>query len=157
MYSCGSVTAVQFCNCLVYHSHSLDAMITVSPSVTHLIAWQCQPSFKKPWKLTECFVLILICIGLLLLIFLFTIQTFVRPLPYFFFPLIMYMGFRFNRVGWALTVSSITYVCSWSSIRRRGSIYTMTGRPYPAASQLILQVPAATSSSPESFGFLWFA
>ncbi|CAK9216124.1 unnamed protein product [Sphagnum troendelagicum] len=118
----------------------LAAMMSISPAVTHLMAWECQPSLKKPLKITEWLLLLLINIGLLVVIFVIRIHTFIRPLPYIFFPLIMYMGFRCNRLGWALTVSSITYMCSWASIRGRGSLYITLGRPSPASSHLILEV-----------------
>jgi integral membrane sensor domain MASE1 len=130
-------------------------MMSISPAVTHLMAWQCQPSLKKPLKITEWLLLLLINIGLLVVIFVIQIHTFIRPLPYIFFPLIMYMGFRCNRLGWALTVSSVTYMCSWASIRGRGSLYTTLGRPSPASSHLILEVSAISQKKAFLCRTLW--
>lgn len=133
----------------------LAAMMSISPAVTHLMAWECQPSLKKPLKITEWLLLLLINIGLLVVIFVIQIHTFIRPMPYIFFPLIMYMGFRCNRLGWALTVSSITYMCSWASIRGRGSLYTTLGGPPPASSHLILEVSAISQKKAFLCRTLW--
>lgn len=133
----------------------LAAMMSISPAVTHLMAWECQPSLKKPLKITEWLLLLLINIGLLVVIFVIQIHTFIRPMPYIFFPLIMYMGFRCNRLGWALTVSSITYMCSWASIRGRGSLYMTLGGPSPASSHLILEVSAISQKKAFLCRTLW--
>lgn len=117
----------------------LTAMITITPLITHLWAWTCQPSFKTPGKLVECVVTALATLGLLTVVFFFRIESF-RPLPYLCFPLITFTAFRFNRVGWAMTVSGIAFACALGSIRKRGAVYAMTGRPPPASMNLILQV-----------------
>jgi integral membrane sensor domain MASE1 len=75
------------------------------------------------------------------MVFFFTIQTFVRPLPYLVFPLIIFASFRFNRVGWALVVAVISLCCAWGTLHRNSSLYYMAGAPADKASpSLILQI-----------------
>lgn len=118
----------------------LAAMITISPTITHLIAWECPPSLRRPMKIVECIVLGLVTVGIMVIVFLLNVQLFVKPLPYLCFPLFIFAGFRFNRVGCAFIVSAIAYSCSWGSIRMRGAIYNMSQSPPQASSELILQV-----------------
>lgn len=117
----------------------LAAMITVTPLIIHLWAWKCCPSFKRPAKLLECAVTGMVTVGILITIFFFNVQFF-RPLPYFCFPLITFTAFRFNRVGWAFTVFVVAFSCATGSIRKRGAMYAMTGRPSPSATSFILQI-----------------
>ncbi|KAG0566276.1 hypothetical protein KC19_7G051500 [Ceratodon purpureus] len=117
----------------------LSAMITVTPLIIHLWGWKCQPSFKRPRKLLEFLVVMLVSVGILTVIFFFSVNSF-RPLPYLCFPLITFTAFRFNRVGWAFTVTGIAYSCALGTIRKRGAVYAMTGRPEPGSGTLTLQI-----------------
>ena len=117
----------------------LAAMITVTPLLIHSMAWQCQPSFRKPAKIFECVLVTMVTMGLMVVVFFLNFDSF-RPLPYLCFPLITWTAFRFNRVGWAITVSVIAYSAAVGSVHKRGAVYSMTGKPAVYASQFILQV-----------------
>jgi integral membrane sensor domain MASE1 len=120
------------------------AMLTLSPAIIHLLAIRAP---KLPLKLTSYFNLVksillwAVLVAILIMVFFFTIQTFVRPLPYLVFPLIIFASFRFNRVGWALVVAVISLCCAWGTLHRNSSLYYMAGAPADKASpSLILQI-----------------
>lgn len=81
----------------------------------------------------------MVTMGLMVVVFFLNFDSF-RPLPYLCFPLITWTAFRFNRVGWAITVSVIAYSAAVGSVHKRGAVYSMTGKPAVYASQFILQV-----------------
>jgi len=119
-------------------------MLTLSPALIHLLATGVPGSpFKMPnyLNLFKSVVLWVILLGVLLLVFLFSVQSFVRPLPYLVFPLIIFASFRFNRVGWAIIVAVISLCCAWGTLHRDSSLYYMAGAPADKASpSLILQI-----------------
>jgi osomolarity two-component system sensor histidine kinase NIK1 len=120
----------------------LTALITITPLITHSWAWMNQPPRQRPrrvGKWVECVVTALVTISVLTVIFFFNIRSF-RPLPYLCFPLITFTAFRFNRVGWAVTVSAIALASALGSIRQRGAVYAMSGRPPVGSTTLILQI-----------------
>lgn len=118
---------------------TLSALITVTPLVMHLMDWNCHASLRRPGKVLEGIVVSAVSLGFMVPIFIFNINSF-RPLPYLCFCIVTYTAFRFNRVGWCLSVAAIAYFCSFWSIRERGSVYVFSGSPAPASSDLIIQV-----------------
>lgn len=121
----------------------LTAMITITPPIIHLMAWKWRPSLCRPMKLLEVLLTAAATIGVSTTIFFFDLQKF-RPLPFLAYPCIAYTAFRFNRVGWAFTVSVIAFICSSGSIRKLGVMYILLGRPPPWSAKLILQVRCST-------------
>lgn len=119
-------------------------MLTLSPALIHLLAIGVPGSpLKMPnyCNLFKSIVLWLVLLGVLLVVFLFSVQSFVRPLPYLVFPLIIFASFRFNRVGWAIIVAVISLCCAWGTLHRNSSLYYMAGAPADKASpSLILQI-----------------
>ena len=63
-----------------------------------------------------------------------------RPLPYLCFPLITYTGLRFNRVGWAVTSTTVAFFCAWGGIRRHGALNVIVENSGPLSTQFVLQV-----------------
>jgi signal transduction histidine kinase len=101
------------------------AMLTLSPAIIHLLAIRAP---KLPLKLTSYFNLVksillwAVLVAILIMVFFFTIQTFVRPLPYLVFPF-------------------ISLCCAWGTLHRNSSLYYMAGAPADKASpSLILQI-----------------
>lgn len=117
----------------------LAAMITVTPLLTHLLAWDWQASLRSPLKIFECVLVALTTSGTMVVVFFLDFEHF-RPLPYFCFPLITWTAFRFNRVGWAITVSVVAYCCSLGSIRKRGAFFNLSSGLPVSSPRLILQV-----------------
>uniref|UniRef100_A0A7I4DWQ9 histidine kinase n=1 Tax=Physcomitrium patens TaxID=3218 RepID=A0A7I4DWQ9_PHYPA len=119
-------------------------MLTLSPAIIHLLAIPFPSSLMKPpnyFNLVKSILLWAVLLGLLVLVFFFSIQSFVRPLPYLVFPLIMFASFRFNRVGWAIVVAVISLSCAWGTFHRHSSLYYMAGVPPDlSSSSLILQI-----------------
>ncbi|BBN19231.1 protein MpMASE2 [Marchantia polymorpha subsp. ruderalis] len=119
----------------------LAGMLTISPTTTHLFAWQRKPSLLQPKKLLEALSLTALTAALVILLFVTSWQTVIYPLPYLLFPMIILTAFRFNRLGCSLVVLLVSYVCAWASVRGKGALYRMAGSPTPVSSpKLILQV-----------------
>ncbi|KAJ7537188.1 hypothetical protein O6H91_12G101900 [Diphasiastrum complanatum] len=116
------------------------AMINVSPFILHCFIWELPASLLRPRKLLECLILILLTLGLLSVTFVISFNTFLRPLPYVFYPIIIYAVFRFNRLGWAAILCAISLCASFSTINRRGTMYSVLGSPNPVSSRDILQI-----------------
>lgn len=116
----------------------LATMITVTPLLTHLLAWEYQSHFQNPCKLLECLLVALTTSGVMAVVFFINFAHF-RPRAYLCFPVITWTAFRFNRVGWALTVSIIAYCSAVGSIRKRGALYSNQDSPVYSP-ELILQV-----------------
>ncbi|XP_024399159.1 uncharacterized protein [Physcomitrium patens] len=117
----------------------LATMITVTPLCTHLLAWEYRTHLKNPCKLLECALVIMVTSAVMVIVFFLNLEDF-RPLPYLCFPLITWMAFRFNTVGWAVTVSIIAYCGALGTIRKRGAIYNLTARMPVSSPQVILQI-----------------
>jgi integral membrane sensor domain MASE1 len=117
----------------------LATMITVTPLLTHLLAWEYESSLRKPSRLLECLLVTLATSSFMVVLFFLNFEYF-HPLPYFVFPLITWTAFRFNRVGWALTVSVIAYCCALGSIRKRGALYNLSSGASVSSPSLIIQV-----------------
>lgn len=117
----------------------LATMITVTPLLTHLLAWKYESSFWRPAKLVEVTLVTLVTSGVMVVSFFLNFENF-RPMPYLCFPLITWTAFRFNRVGWAITVSAIAYCASLGSVRRRGGLYSISAGVSVSSPSLILQV-----------------
>ena len=119
-------------------------MLTLSPAIIHMLAIGVRnPSFRVPnyFNLVKSIVLWVVLLGVIVLVFFFSVQSFVRPLPYLVFPLIIFASFRFNRVGWALVVAVISLCCAWGTLHRNSSLYYMAGAPADKSSpSLILQI-----------------
>lgn len=119
-------------------------MLTISPAIVHLQTYsRPKPLFRMPnyCNLFKSIVLWIILLGLLILVFFFSVQSFVRPLPYLLFPLIIFASFRFNQVGWAIVVAVISFLCAWGTLHRNSSLYYMAGAPKDRSSpSLILQI-----------------
>lgn len=119
-------------------------MLTLSPALIHLLAIGIPgspPRLSNYFNLFKSIVLWIFLLGVLLVVFLFSVQSVVRPLPYLVFPLIIFASFRFNRVGWAIIVAVISLCCAWGTIHRNSSLYYMAGAPADKASpSLILQI-----------------
>jgi signal transduction histidine kinase len=127
----------------------LAAMLTVSPAVIHLMALGplhltfTRPTMKSSIKLVALWS---ITLGFLTLVFLFSVRTFIRPLPYLLFPLIISAAFQFNRVGWSLIVAVSSLFCALGTIHRDSSLYYMAGAPKSRASpSLVIQIELFTS------------
>lgn len=118
----------------------LAGMLTVSPCVMHLMVWKPRPRLFRPSKVCEALVLWAITIALVGIIFVTDLQTVIHPLPYLLFPVIILSAFRFNRLGCAVVVFVMVFVCSWASIRAKGAVYRMSGSPPVSSPKLILQV-----------------
>lgn len=122
----------------------IAGMLTVSPAIIHLLAIEIPTSFSKPpnyFNLVKSIVLWAVVLVVLFLVFFFSVQSIIRPLPYLVFPLIIFASFRFNRVGWALVVAVISLSCAWGTLHRNSSLYYMAGAPADKASpSLILQI-----------------
>ncbi|KAG0604275.1 hypothetical protein M758_10G158900 [Ceratodon purpureus] len=117
----------------------LGAMVTVSPLIIHLIAWRPSPSLKRPGKIIEILFTAAVTVSVVSVVFIFDLHTF-RPMPYLCVPLITYTAFRFNRVGWAFTVTAIALFSASGSIRGRGAVHVLSDRPVPWSANLLLQV-----------------
>uniref|UniRef100_A0A7I4DWL5 histidine kinase n=1 Tax=Physcomitrium patens TaxID=3218 RepID=A0A7I4DWL5_PHYPA len=117
----------------------LATMITVTPLLTHLLAWEYPSSLKSPGKLLECMLCTVATASIMAIVFFFNFEHFM-PLPYLCFPLIAWTSFRFNRVGWAITVTTIAYCCSLGAVRRKGALYNITAGVSPASPELVIQV-----------------
>ena len=117
----------------------LATMITVTPLLTHLLVWEHQGSFRKPGKLFECTFVTLATSSVIVVVFFLNFEYF-HPLPYLCFPLITWTAFRFNKVGWAVTVCVIAYCCALGSIRKRGALYNTSQERSVAAPSLVIQV-----------------
>ncbi|CAM6090992.1 unnamed protein product [Calypogeia fissa] len=118
----------------------LAGNLTASPMLMHLLVWRPRPSLFRPWKICEAFGVGSITTALVVIIFISDLQAVIHPLPYLLFPIIILSAFRFNRVGCALVVFFMSFVCSWASIRRKGAVYRMAGSPPVTSPKLILQV-----------------
>jgi len=116
----------------------LATMITVTPLLTHLLAWEYQTHLRNPCKLLECVLVALVTAGTMTVVFFVNFAHF-RPRAYLCFPIITWTAFRFNRVGWALTVSIIAYCSAMGSIRKKGALYGNEETKVYSA-ELILQV-----------------
>ena len=119
-------------------------MLTLSPAIIHMLALHLPRSHVRVpnyYSLFKSLVLWTMLFGVLILVFFFSVQSFVRPLPYLVFPLIIFASFRLNRVGWALVVAVISLFCAWGTIHRNSSLYYMAGAPKDKSSpSLILQI-----------------
>jgi integral membrane sensor domain MASE1 len=139
----------------------LSAMLSLSPAVIHLMALELPPqpllhflllfsskkkvmgsikklSIKRSFKAVFLWSLTL---GLLIMVFLYSVRTFIRPLPYLLFPLIICVAFVFNRVGWSLVVAVSSLFCALGTLHRDSSLYYMAGAPKDKASlSLVLQI-----------------
>lgn len=116
----------------------LATMITVTPLLTHLLAWEYQTHLRNPRKVLECALVALATAGMLVIVFFINFAYF-RPRAYLFFPIITWIAFRFNRVGWALTISVIAYCSAVASIRKRGVLYS-NQESSVSSLELVLQV-----------------
>lgn len=117
----------------------LATMITVTPLLTHLLAWEYESSLRRPGKLFEVVLVTLATSSVMVVVFFLNFEYF-HPLPYLCFPLITWTAFRFNRVGWAITVSAIAYCSALGSIRKRGAIYSISSGNSVSSPSLVIQV-----------------
>jgi len=130
----------------------LAAMITMTPLIVHLMAWKCSPNLKRPVKVLEVAVTVGMTLGLLSVVFFLDLHAF-RPMPYLCFPLITYTALRFNRIGWAVTVTAVAFYSALGSIRGRGAVHAIVGLSSSWNTQLILQVRLRWTASYASYAF----
>jgi osomolarity two-component system sensor histidine kinase NIK1 len=116
----------------------LATMITVTPLLTHLLSWEYKSHFKNPCKSLECLLVALTTAGVVVIVFFINFTVF-RPRAYLCFPVITWTAFRFNRVGWALTVSAVAYCSAVGTIRKRGALYS-NQNSLVSSPELILQI-----------------
>jgi integral membrane sensor domain MASE1 len=117
----------------------LAAMVTVMPLIIHLLAWRRSPNLTRPAKIIEIVFTVGVSLGIMFVVFIFNLHTF-RPMPYLCVPLITYTAFRFNRVGWAFTVTASALFCASGSIRGRGAVDVLSDRAVPYSTNLLIQV-----------------
>lgn len=115
----------------------LATMITVTPLLTHLLSWEYKSYFKNPCKSLECLLVALTTAAVVTVVFFINFVAF-RPRAYMCFPVITWTAFRFNRVGWALTISAVAYCSAVGSIRKRGALYS--NQTSVSSPELILQI-----------------
>ncbi|KAL2610313.1 hypothetical protein R1flu_028886 [Riccia fluitans] len=98
----------------------------------------------RPKKLLECTILVACTVTVLCsVIFSVQLTTFMRPLPYLFYPLAVFSALRFNRFGWAVVLAFTAYFCSLGALHYRSSaFYLILGKPHLYSSRLILQIEA---------------
>lgn len=118
----------------------LAALMTVTPLLVHLKAREWSPNLKRPIRWLEVVLTAGTTLGLLIVVFFADFESF-RPMPYLCFPIVTYVALRFNRLGWAVTATTVAFCCAWGSIRSKGAIHAIVQRSMPWNAQLILQVP----------------
>lgn len=120
------------------------AMLTLTPAIMHIHALGRRPwSSAKPSvrNVIKYVVLWLATLGFLVLVFVFSVRSLIRTLPYLLFPLVIAASFRFNRVGWAIVVAVISIFAAIGTLHRNSSLYYMAGAPKDKSSpSLIFQI-----------------
>ncbi|XP_024534575.1 uncharacterized protein LOC9655983 isoform X2 [Selaginella moellendorffii] len=123
------------------------ASITVSPFVLHCFVWQPKPGMFRPGKIVEIFLVGFITVLLLITVYTLVIPTYVKPLPYLLFPVIVYSAFRFNRMGWAFILCGISLFCTWSTVKKKGALYNISGGGPTVEPRIVMQVELFVSVS----------